>query len=222
MESIVILTVLETFSQVFLRRYTDVLDKAAQTWRTPLKLWRQRAMSATAAHFSIATTRPETVLLRCTGCRRQILIFHLIIYKIYSMLAVIELHLHITLVFIIIIISLPQSTAGYRPLQCPTISLYLRLLASSSCQPSCANRHSTKPEGVLNYVYLDTVSTPELVYPIGCRFYGWYGLPTATSACFLIRCAMSVTLVLCRITWYRIRSCREPPSSFHSSLSDLN
>ena len=31
---------------------TEELVKAAQTWRTPLKLWRQRQMSATAAHFS--------------------------------------------------------------------------------------------------------------------------------------------------------------------------
>jgi hypothetical protein len=45
------------------------------------------------------------------------------------------------------------TTAGHRPLQCLAISLYLRLLASSSCQPSCANRHSTWLEGVLHYVY---------------------------------------------------------------------
>jgi hypothetical protein len=63
---------------------------------------------------------------------------------------------------IIITIS-PQFTAGHRPLQYPAISLDLRLLASSSCQPSCANRHSTWPESVLHYVYLDAVSTPELI-----------------------------------------------------------
>jgi peptide methionine sulfoxide reductase MsrB len=33
------------------------------------------------------------------------------------------------------------------------------------------------------HVYRDVVSTPELVYPSSCRFYGWYGQPTATSAC---------------------------------------
>jgi hypothetical protein len=91
-------------------------------------------------------------------------------------------------------------TVGHRPLQCLAISLDLRLLASSSCQPSCANRHSTWPEGVLHYVYLDAVSTPELVYPIGYRFYGWYGQPTATSAC---RCRIVPlhrwTLVTCII-----------------------
>jgi hypothetical protein len=42
---------------------------------------------------------------------------------------------------IIIIISPLQSTAGHRPLQLLVISLDIRLLASSSCQPSCANRH---------------------------------------------------------------------------------
>jgi hypothetical protein len=61
----------------------------------------------------------------------------------------------------IIIISPLQSTAGHRPLQRLAISLDPRLLASSSCQPSCTNRHSTLPEGVLHYVYLDVVSSPE-------------------------------------------------------------
>jgi hypothetical protein len=56
-----------------------------------------------------------------------------------------------------------QSTAGHRPLQFLAISLDLRLLAFSYCQPSCANRHSTWPEGVLHYVFLDAVSTPELL-----------------------------------------------------------
>jgi hypothetical protein len=71
-----------------------------------------------------------------------------------------------------------QSIAGHRPLEFLAISLDLRLLASSSCQPSCANRNSTWPEGVLHYVYLDAVSTPELVYPSDYGFYGWYGQPT--------------------------------------------
>jgi hypothetical protein len=43
-------------------------------------------------------------------------------------------------------------------------------LASRPAQT--ANRHSTRPEGVLHYVYLDAVSTPELIYPNGYRFYG--------------------------------------------------
>jgi hypothetical protein len=60
-----------------------------------------------------------------------------------------------------IIISLLQSTVGHRPLQLVAISLDLRLLASSSSQPSCAIRHSTWPEGVLHYVYQDVVSTLE-------------------------------------------------------------
>jgi hypothetical protein len=82
----------------------------------------------------------------------------------------------IIITVIIIIISSPQSTAGHRPLQFLAISLDLRLLASSSCKPSCANRLSTWPEGVLHFVYLDAVSTPELVYPSGYRFYGWYAI----------------------------------------------
>jgi hypothetical protein len=39
-----------------------------------------------------------------------------------------------------------QSTAGHRPLQFLAISLDPRLLASSSCQPAYANRHSTWPD----------------------------------------------------------------------------
>jgi hypothetical protein len=85
---------------------------------------------------------------------------------------------------IIIIIIIPsQSTAGHRPLQVLAISLDPRPLASSSCQPSCASRYSTWPQGVLNYVYLDAASTPELIYPSGYRFYGCYDQPNATSAC---------------------------------------
>jgi hypothetical protein len=64
----------------------------------------------------------------------------------------------------IISISSLQSTAGHRPFQLLVILLDVWLLASSSCQPSCANRHSTWPEAVLHYVYRNVVSTPELVY----------------------------------------------------------
>jgi hypothetical protein len=78
-------------------------------------------------------------------------------------------------IIIIIITSQPQSTAGHMILQFLTLSLDPRLPASSSCQPSCANRHSTCPEDVLHYVYRDAVSTLELVYLNGWRFYGWYG-----------------------------------------------
>jgi hypothetical protein len=76
------------------------------------------------------------------------------------------------MMMIIVNISLPQSTAEHKPLQSLAISLDLRLLASSYCQSSFANRHSTWPEGVLHYAYLDVVSTPELVYPSAYRFYG--------------------------------------------------
>jgi hypothetical protein len=72
-------------------------------------------------------------------------------------------------IMIIIIISPLQFATGYRPLQLLAISLDPRLLASRSCQPSYVNRHSTWPESVLHYVYRNAVSTPELVYPSGCR-----------------------------------------------------
>jgi hypothetical protein len=49
--------------------------------------------------------------------------------------------------------------------------LDIGLSISLSRQPSCANQ-STWLEGVLHYVYRDVVSTPELVYTSGCRFYG--------------------------------------------------
>jgi hypothetical protein len=44
------------------------------------------------------------------------------------------------------------------------------------------------------------LSVLRLIWPAHCHF------------SMLIRCAMSVTLVLCRITWFRIRSRRETPS----------
>jgi hypothetical protein len=65
------------------------------------------------------------------------------------------------LLYIIIIISSSQSTAGRRFLQSLAILLDLRLLASSSRQLSCANRHSTWPEGVLQYGL--GLSTPTVV-----------------------------------------------------------
>ena len=55
-KKISLLTVLETFSQVFLSRKMEELVKAAQICRTPLKLCRHRQMSATAAHFSMTIT----------------------------------------------------------------------------------------------------------------------------------------------------------------------
>ncbi|XP_064074806.1 dynein axonemal assembly factor 1 homolog [Vanessa tameamea] len=81
-----------------------------------------------------------------------------------------------------IIISPYSSTGVRRPLQMHATVVFLRQLASSSCQPSCANRHSTVPEDVLHYVCRDAVSTLEHVFPNGYRFYYKYGQPTATSA----------------------------------------
>ena len=47
-------TDLVILAHVDLSLKTDALVKAEQIWRTPLKLWRQRQMSATAVHFSMA------------------------------------------------------------------------------------------------------------------------------------------------------------------------
>lgn len=51
-----LLTVLLILFQVSFSLNTEELVKAAQTWRTPLKLWRHRQISATAAHFSEGET----------------------------------------------------------------------------------------------------------------------------------------------------------------------
>lgn len=48
------LTVFDTLSQVFLSRNTELLVKAEQICKTPLKLCKHLEISATAAHFSIA------------------------------------------------------------------------------------------------------------------------------------------------------------------------
>jgi hypothetical protein len=101
------------------------------------------------------------------------------------------------------VISPLQSTAGHRPLQLFSISLDLRQLASSSRQPSCVNRHSTWHEsghltlrlprrGLHSRTRLpQRLSVLRLIWPAHCHF------------STLIRCAMSVTLVLCRITWFQ-------------------
>jgi hypothetical protein len=108
---------------------------------------------------------------------------------------------------IIIVISPLQYTAGHRPLQLLAISLDLGLLASSFCQPSCVNRHSTwRPTlrlprcGLHSRTRLPQRSSVlRLIWPVHCHF------------SMLIRCDMSATLVLCWITWFRIRSRRETP-----------
>jgi hypothetical protein len=98
----------------------------------------------------------------------------------------------------IIIISQLQSIAGHRTIQLLAISLDLRLLASSSCQSSCANRHSAWPEGVLRRGLHSKTRLPlrlsvlRLIWPAHYHF------------SVLIRCAMSVTLVYCRTTSFRI------------------
>jgi hypothetical protein len=78
-----------------------------------------------------------------------------------------------------LIISLLPPTAGHRPLL-SNFSPFRPIRGYSHPAPAS---HSTWPEGVLLYIYWDVVSTLELVYPSSCRFYSWYGQPTATSAC---------------------------------------
>lgn len=58
-----LLTVFGTLSQVFFSLYTAALVKAAQIWRTPLKLCKHRQISATAVHFSMAATLDAILLL---------------------------------------------------------------------------------------------------------------------------------------------------------------
>jgi hypothetical protein len=91
-----------------------------------------------------------------------------------------------------------QSTAGLSLLQFLAISLDLGLLSYSSRQPSFANRYSTWTEGVLHYIYLDLVFTPELVYLSGCRFSSVQLIWSANGHFSMLkRCAMSLTLVIC-------------------------
>jgi hypothetical protein len=77
------------------------------------------------------------------------------------------------IMFKIIIIIPLKSTPGHRAVQLLAISFDLRLLAAPARRSA---QIVTPPGGVgspqPHYVYRDTDSTPELVYPSGCRFYG--------------------------------------------------
>jgi hypothetical protein len=85
---------------------------------------------------------------------------------------------HSILLIIIIIIS---------PLQSPTSRHFARSSATRIllCQPSCANRHSTWPEGILNYVYRDGVSTPELDYSRPVDMASPLSLQRANTVCYV-------------------------------------
>jgi hypothetical protein len=83
--------------------------------------------------------------------------------------------------------------------------------------PSCANRHSTWPEGVLHYVNRATISTLELVHPNGSRFHGWYGQPNATLACYVDDFSSLPDHLVSDSVPHRYSE----HSSFHSSLSGL-
>jgi len=60
-------TVFDNFSHVFFKRNTPLLVKAEHICRTPLKLCRQRHMSATAVHFSITAIRAAKFCRRMTS-----------------------------------------------------------------------------------------------------------------------------------------------------------
>ncbi|KAI8436153.1 hypothetical protein MSG28_004242 [Choristoneura fumiferana] len=75
-----------------------------------------------------------------------------------------------------------SSTAGHRPLPWHATEHDPRPLSSSSCKPPCEDHRSTESEDVTRYVCRSVVSTQELVYPNGYRFFWLYGRPIATSA----------------------------------------
>lgn len=64
-------TVFGTLSQVFFKRNTAAFVNAAHTCRTPLKLCKQRQISATAVHFSMAATRACILFLRMNYEHKQ-------------------------------------------------------------------------------------------------------------------------------------------------------
>ena len=67
-------TDLVILAHVDLSLKTDALVKAEQIWRTPLKLWRQRQMSATAVHFSMACEK-QCAMFRGGATRNLVLFF---------------------------------------------------------------------------------------------------------------------------------------------------
>jgi hypothetical protein len=110
-----------------------------------------------------------------------------------------------------IIISLLQSTAGHRPLQLLAISLDLsatriQLLPAILCKSAlhmdweCPTLSLRRPGLHSRTLLPQRLSVLRLIWSAHCHF----SMP--------IRCAMSATLVLCRINCFRIRSRRETPS----------
>jgi hypothetical protein len=80
-----------------------------------------------------------------------------------------------------IVISVSSSSAYHSPLLDIGLS---NLSPSRSIFGYSHPPPASRPAQIVTprYVYLDAVSTPELVYPSGYRFYGWYDQPTATSS----------------------------------------
>jgi hypothetical protein len=110
----------------------------------------------------------------------------------------------------LIIISPLQSTAGHRPLQLLAICLIFGYsYPAHTCRPAQSSLHLAWGRPKQRLPKCDLHSRTCLLQLLSV-------LPLIWSAHFhfnvLIRCAMSVTLVFCGITSFRIRSSREPPS----------
>jgi hypothetical protein len=116
------------------------------------------------------------ICLVCQWCFR----IH-ILYYYYSPLII-----QFTTVIIIIIRPLPSTARHWTS---PIVRHLARssALTSSSSQTSCANRHSTWPEGVLHYIYRESASNPRLTQRLTVVRLIW---PAHSYFSMLIRCAM--------------------------------
>jgi hypothetical protein len=105
----------------------------------------------------------------------------------------------------------PLSTAGHRPLQFLFISLLPAVLRKSSLHLASGRPKLCLPRrGLHSRTRLpELLLVLRLIWPAHCHF------------SMRIRCAMSVTLVVCRITSFRVPQRNPEHSSFHSSLRDL-
>lgn len=81
-------TVFGTLSHVFLSRNTAAFVNAAQIWSTPLKLCKQRQISATAVHFSMAATlacKFDLLWRKAAPCYHCRLLTYYIYLQVYCM-----------------------------------------------------------------------------------------------------------------------------------------
>lgn len=89
-------TVLDTFSQVFFSRKTALFVNAEHICSTPLKLCRHLDISATAAHFSMAATRPLKLARRSISdaTNRETSLKRLVISNMWGALLVLSVFIH--------------------------------------------------------------------------------------------------------------------------------